>query len=106
MPSDLVELVDEYYEARKPYTQMLREAYASLPSQNSARENNPSTAQSSDTVQSQQEPQFSLSPKIPHDEIKDVLEKLEAAKVEYAQSNKSTGKAGAGKKGKAPLEKK
>lgn len=106
MASNLVELVNEYYEARKPYTQMLREAHASLPSQNSSPETNPSTTQSSDVVKSQQEPQFSIAPRIPHDEIKDVLEKLEAAKIEHAQGDKSTGKAAAGKKGKAPVDKK
>ena len=98
MASNLVELVNEYYEARKPYTQMLREAHANLPSQNSSPKTSTSTADASDTVPSQQEPQFSTSPKIPHDELKDVLEKLEAAKIQYAQGEKSTGKASAGKK--------
>ena len=106
MASNLVELVNEYYEARKLYTQMLREAHASLPSQNTSPKSNKSTAESNDTAQSQQESQFSMSPKIAHDEIREVLEKLEAAKIEHAQGDESTGKASAGKKGKAPVEKK
>lgn len=103
MTSNLVELVNEYYEARKPYTQMMREAHANLPSQNSTK-TNASTAEANDMAQSQSEPQFSLSPKIPREEIEDVLDKLEAAKIEYAQGEKSTGKASAGKKGKAPVK--
>ncbi|CAF9942419.1 hypothetical protein IMSHALPRED_003669 [Imshaugia aleurites] len=106
MASNIVELINEYYEARKPYTQMLREAHANLPSKNSSSKAHTSTAESSDTVQSQQEPQFSMSPKIPHDEIREVLEKLEAARIEYAPGEKSTGKASAEKKGKAPVKKK
>ena len=100
MASNLVELVNEYYEARKPYTQMVREAHASLPSKNSTKTN----AEANDMAHSQAEPQFSLSPKIPHAEIKEVLEKLEAAKIEYVQGEKSTGKASTGKKGKAPVK--
>ena len=107
MASNLIQLVNEYYEARKPYTQMVREAHASLPPRNSFAETNASTAESSsNVVPSQQEPEFSMSPKIPHDEMMDVLKKLEAAKIEYAQREKSTGKASAGKKGKAPVNKK
>lgn len=100
MASNIVELVNEYYEARKPYTQMMREAHASLPSKNSSKAN----AEANDRPPAQSEPQFSLSPKIPHDEIKNVLEKLEAAKIECLQGEKSTGKASAEKKGKAPVK--
>lgn len=106
MTSNLVELVNEYYEARKPYTQLVREAHASLPYGNSSAQTHASTTESCDTVQSQQEPEFSMSPKIPHDEITNVLKKLEALKVEYAQAGKSTGKASVGKKGRATVEKK
>lgn len=103
MASNLVELVNEYYEARKPYTQMVREAHASLPSKNSSKAN-ASTVEANDMAQSQSEPQFSLSPKIPHDEIKDVLEKLKAARIECVQGEKTTGKASVEKKGKAPVK--
>ncbi len=106
MASNLVQLVNEYYEARKPYTQMVREAHAGLPSETPSAQTNASTAESSNVVPSQQEPEFSMSPKIPHDEMTDVLKKLEAAKIEYAQKEKSTGKAFKGKKGKAPVDKK
>lgn len=94
MASNLVKLVNEYYEARKPYTHMLREAHANLPSKNPSTKDHTSTAEPSDMVQ---EPSFSISPKIPHDEIKDVFRKLEAAKMEYAQG-KSTGNASKEKK--------
>lgn len=57
-------------------------------------------------VRSQQEPLFSVSPKIPHDEIEDLLQKLDAAKIKYAQGDKSTAKSSAEKKGKAPGGKK
>ena len=100
MASNLVELVNEYYEARKPYTQMVREAHASLPSKNSSKAN----AEANDMAQSHSEPQFSVSPTIPRDELKDVLEKLKAAKIECLQGEKSTGKASAEKKGKAPAK--
>ena len=103
MASNLVELVNEYYEARKPYTQMVREAHACLPSKNSTK-TNASTAEANDMAHSQSEPQFSLSPKIPRAEIKEVLDKLEAAKIECVQGEKSTGKASAEKKGKAPVK--
>ena len=106
MASNLVELVNEYYEARKPYTQLVREAHAGLPSEDSSAQTHASTTEPSDTVQTQQEPEFSMSPKIPHDEITDVLKKLEALKIEYAQGGKSTGKASAGKKRRATVEKK
>ena len=62
--------------------------------------------ESNDMVQSQSEPQFSLSPKMLHDEIWDVLEKLEAAKIECAQGEKPTGKPSAEMKGKTPAGKK
>lgn len=98
MASNLVELVNEYYEARKPYTQMVREAHASLPSKNPSLKTNTSTTESSDMGQPQQEPPFSMSPRIPHDEINDVLKKLEVTKMESEQGEKSTKKAPAGKK--------
>lgn len=98
MASNLVELVDEYYEARKPYTQMVREAHASLPFKNPSPKANPSTTESSDMGQPQQEPPFSMSPRIPHDEINDVLKKLEVTKMESEQGENSTKKAPAGKK--------
>lgn len=97
MASNLVELVNEYYEARKPYTQLLREAHASLPSENSSTKNLTSTAESSDKVQSQ-EPSFSMTPRIPNDEIKDVLNKLEATRLEFGRGEKSTGKGSEKKK--------
>ncbi|CAD6590211.1 MAG: hypothetical protein ASARMPRED_004674 [Alectoria sarmentosa] len=95
MASNLVELVNEYYEARKPYTHMVREAHANLPSKTPSTKDHTSTAEPSDMVQ---EPSFSMSPKIPHDEIKDVFRKLEATKMEYAQGKKSTGNASREKK--------
>ncbi|KAF6236789.1 hypothetical protein HO173_005080 [Letharia columbiana] len=106
MASNLVELVNEYYEARKPYTQMLREAHASLPTKHSSPKTDTSTAEAIDMVQSQQESPFSTSPRIPNEEMRDVLKRLEATKIEYAQGDKSTGKASAERKGKAPVEKK
>ncbi len=106
MAPNIIDLVNEYYEAKKPYSKMLREAHATLPSQNASPKPDTSTAESSDTAQSQPEPQFSISPRIPHAEIRDVLKKLEAAKIDYTQGDKSTGKASAGKKGKAPAGKK
>ena len=105
MASDLIELIDEYYEARKPYSHLLRETHATPPPQDSTPETNTSTTDSSDMVPSQQEPQFSISPRIPKEEMRDVLKKLEAVKIEYAQGDRSTGKASADKKGKAPVGK-
>ena len=105
MASDLVELINEYYEARKPYSQLIRETHATPPSQDSTTETNTSTAESSDMIESQQDPQFSISPRIPKEEMRDVLRKLEAVKIEYAQGDRSTGKAMADKKGKAPVGK-
>ena len=57
-------------------------------------------------ARSQQEPQFSISPRIPSGEIEAVLKKLQAAKIEYAQAEKPPQKASAEKKGKAPMGKK
>ena len=105
MASDLVELINEYYEARKPYSQLIRESYATSSSQRPTTESNNSTAESSDMVQSQQEPQFSIPPRIPKEEMSDVLKKLETIKIEYTQGDRSTGKAMADKKGKAPVGK-
>ena len=105
MASNLVELINEYYEARKPYSQLIRESHATSSCQCSTTESNNSTAESSDMVQSQQEPQFSISPRIPKEEMSDVLKKLETIKIEYTQGDRSTGKAMADKKGKAPVEK-
>ncbi len=106
MAPSIIDLVNEYYEAKKPYSQMLREAHATLPSQNASPKTDTSTPESSDTAQSQPEPQFSISPRIPHAEIRDVLKKLEAAKIDCMQGDQSTAKASAGKKGKAPAGKK
>ncbi len=106
MAPNIIDLVNEYYDAKKPYSQMLREAHATLPPQNASPKTNPPTSESGDTAQSQPEPQFSISPRIPNEEIRDVLKKLEAAKIDYMQGDKSTGKASAGKKGKAPAGKK
>ena len=103
MTSNLVELVNEYYEARKPYTKLLQDAHTDLSSNNPSPDTNTSTAEhASDT----QEPQFSISPRIPNEEIMDVLKMLEAAKIECSQGDKSTKKASTGKKGKATAEKK
>ena len=110
MAPNIIDLVNQYYEAKKPYTQLLRESRATPSSQNSSPEPNASTTstESSDTVPSQQEPQFSsLTPRIPPEEITEVIKKLQEAKIEYAQADRSTtSKASAGKKGKAPAEKK
>lgn len=100
MASNLIDLINEYYEAKKPYNQQLRDSRTDPPSQSSSPETNSST--SHDT----QEPQFSLSPRLPNAEITDLLKKLEAAKIEYAQADKSTVKATPEKKGKAPVGKK
>ena len=102
MASNLIDLVNEYYEAKKPYNQLLRDARTDPPSQSSSPETNTSTTESHDT----QEPQFSISPRIPNAEITAVLKKLEAAKIECAQADKSTVKATPEKKGKAPVGKK
>ena len=94
MSSDLIDLIDQYYEAKKPYTKSLLNARADPPSQTK------STTES-------QEPQFSITPPIPSEEMMNVLKKLEAAKIEYAQAEKgSTAEASAEKKGKAPVGKK
>ena len=114
MAPDLIKLIDEYYEARKPYSELLQEAHTTPSSQNSTSEPDISTTEPSEMAPSeQQEPQFSLSPTLPKEELSDVLKKLEAAKIEYAQQGeKFTGKASsssssssAGKKGKAPAGK-
>ena len=99
MASELIDLINEYYEAKKPYNQLLRDAHTDPAPQPSAPETNTSTTES-------QEPQFSISPRIPNAEITDVLKKLEAFKIEYARGDKSTVNASAEKKGKAPAGKK
>ena len=100
MASNLIDLIDKYYEAKKPYTQSLLNAHTNSPSQTSSPETNTSTAESS-------EPQFSISPRIPKEEIMDVVKKLEATKLEYLQREKeSTAETSAKKKGKAPVGKK
>ena len=100
MASNLPDLIDEYYEAKKPYTQSLLNAHTESPDQNSSPETNTSTTESD-------EPQFSISPRIPREETIDVLEKLEAIKLECLQKEKeSTAEASAKKKGKAPAGKK
>ena len=100
MASNLIDLIDEYYEAKKPYTQSLLNAHTESLDQISPPENNPSTAESNN-------PQFSISPRIPKEEIMDVLKKLEATKLECAQREReSTAEASAKKKGKAPAGKK
>ena len=102
MSSNLIELINEYYEARKPYTQMVLEAHASP----SPTESSPETDKANETLQSQPEPLFSLSPGIPKDEMKDLLQKLEAAKIEHMQRDKVTREASGEDKGKASGKKK
>ena len=100
MASNLIDLIDKYYEAKRPYTQSLLNAHTDAPSQTSSPEHNTSTAESS-------EPQFSISPQIPKGEIMDVLKKLEATKLECLQREiESTAEDSAKKKGKAPAGKK
>ena len=100
MASNLIDLINKYYEAKKPYTQSLLNARTDSPDQTSSPETNTSTTESG-------EPQFSISPRIAKEEIMDVLKKLEATKLEYAQREKeSTAEASAKKKGKAPAGKK
>ena len=100
MASNLIDLIDKYYEAKKPYTQSLINAHTESSDQTSSPETNKSTNESG-------EPQFSISPRIPKEEIMDVLKKLEATKLECAQREKeSTAEASAKKKGKAPAGKK
>lgn len=107
MAPNLVDLINEYYEAKKPYNEMLREAHTTIPSQNPSPETNKlSPTKSNNKVQSQQEPQFSISPRIPNEEIANMLKKLEATKIEHMPGDGSTGEASAGRKGKAPVEKK
>ena len=110
MAPNLVDLVNEYYEAKKPYSKILRETHqtpsssSSSPSQDSAPKSDTSTTETTSAmVPSQQEPLFSISPRIPNGEIYDVLKKLEAAKIEYKQWEKAS--AAGNKKGKAPAEK-
>ena len=99
MASNLIDLIDEYYETKKPYTQSLLNAHTESPDQNPSPEANTSTAESD-------EPQFSTSPRIPREEMMDVLKKLEAIKLEGLQRQKeSTAEASAKKKGKAPAGK-
>ena len=96
MASNLIELIDKYYEAKRPYTQSLLNSHTDPPDQTSSPETNTSTAESS-------EPQFSISPRIAKEEIMDVLKKLEATKLECAQREKeSIAEASAKGKGKAP----
>ena len=102
MSSNLIELVNEYYEARRPYTQMVQEAHTSPSSTNPS----PETDKASEMLQSQPEPLFSLSPGIPKDEIKDLLQKLEAAKIGHMQGDKVTREASEENKGKASGKKK
>ena len=99
MASNLIDLIDKYYEAKRPYTQSLLNAHTESSDQISS-ETNTSTTESG-------EPQFSISPQIPKEEIMDVLKKLQATKLECAQREKeSTAEASAKKKGKAPEGKK
>ena len=100
MASNLIDLIDKYYEIKRPYTQSLLSAHTDSPNQTSSPETNTSAAESS-------EPQFSISPRIAKEEIMGVLRKLEATKLECAQREKeSTAEASAKKKGKAPAGKK
>ena len=104
MTSNLVELVNEYYEARKPYTELLQGAHTDLSSKDPSPETN--TTSTAESANDTQEPQFSISPRIPNEEIMDVLKRLEAAKIACSQGDKSTKKASTRKKGKATAEKK
>ena len=100
MASKLIDLIDKYYEAKRPYTQSLLNTHTDPPDQTSSPGANTSTAESS-------EPEFSISPRIAKEEIMGVLRKLEATKLECAQREKeSTAEASAKKKGKAPAGKK
>ena len=99
MASNLIDLIDKYYEAKRPYTQSLLNAHTESSDQIPS-ETNTSTTESG-------EPHFSISPQIPKEEIMDVLKKLQATKLECAQREKeSTAEASAKKKGKAPEGKK
>ena len=102
MSPNLTELINEYYEAKKPYTQMLQEAHASP----SSTESSPETNKATETLQSPSEPLFSLSPAIPKDEMKALLQKLEAAKIGHMQGDKVAREAAGKDKGKASGEKK
>ena len=100
MASNLIDLIDEYYETKKPYTRSLLNARTESPDQTSSPETNTSTAESG-------QPQFSISPQIPKEEIMDVLKKLEATKLDNVQREKEfTAETSAKKKGKAPAGKK
>ena len=102
MSPNLTELINNYYAAKKPYTQMLQEAHASP----SPTESSPETDKANETLQSPPEPLFSLSPAIPKDEMKALLQKLEAAKIGHMQGDKVTREASGEDKGKVKGEKK
>ena len=102
MSPNITELINNYYEAKKPYTQMLQEAHASPSSTESSLE----TDKATETLQSPPEPLFSHSPAIPKDEMKALLQKLEAAKIGHMQGDKATREAAGGEKGKASGDKK
>ena len=109
MAPDLIELIDEYYEAKKPYTQSLHENHDTSSLQLPSPEANTSTDSSDNMAQpKQEEPQFSISPRLPKEEIPNALENLKKARIEYTQQGKQAAEtASAGtKKGKAPAGKK
>ena len=99
MSPNLTELINNYYEAKKPYTQLLQQAHTSP----SSTESSPETDKAN---QSPPEPLFSLSPAIPKDEMKDLLQKLEAAKIGHMQGGKVMREASGEDKGKASGRKK
>ena len=102
MSPNLTELINNYYEAKKPYTQLLQKAHTGP----SSTESSPETDEANKTLQSPPEPLFSLSPAIPKDEMKDLLQKLEAAKIGHIQGGKVTREASGEDKGKASGRKK
>ena len=97
MSPNITELINDYYAAKKPYTQMLQEAHASP----SSTEPSPETDKTNETLQSPPEPLFSFSPAIPKDEMKALLQKLEAAKIGHMQGDKARREASGEEKGKA-----
>ena len=102
MSPNLTELISEYYEAKKPYSQMLSEAHANPSSTDSS----PETDKANETLQSPPEPLFSLSPAMPKDEMKALLQKLEADKIGHMRGSKVAREADGEDKGKASGKKK
>ena len=84
MSSKLIEAIDAYYEAKKPYTALLREVQASSISVEKSQDPRPSSKQSSDKDQ-----EGSSNVDAPSDEVQEMLEKLRAARLSHSESDQN-----------------